>query len=55
MDDALVIRFMRIRAKRRLWDRRKGKTRREHVLCYLRVMRWLGQATPSWQVLLQWR
>jgi hypothetical protein len=25
------------------------------VLCYLRVVRWLGQATPSCQVLLQRR
>jgi hypothetical protein len=31
------------------------KTQREHVLCYLRVLRWLGQATPSCQVLLQQR
>jgi hypothetical protein len=55
MDDVLVTRSVRIRAKRRLRDRRMRKTRREHMLCYLRVMRWLGQATPSCQVLLQQR
>jgi hypothetical protein len=55
MDDALVTRSVRIRAKLRIWDRKTRKTRREHVLCYLRVVRWLGQATPSCQVLLQQR
>jgi hypothetical protein len=42
MDDVLVTQSVRIRAKRRLWDRRMRKTQREHVLCYLRVLRWLG-------------
>jgi hypothetical protein len=55
MDDTLVTWSVRIRAKRRLRDKRTRKTQREHVLCYLRVVRWLGQATPSCQVLLQWR
>jgi hypothetical protein len=53
MDNALVTWFVRIRAKQRLWDRKMRKTPRNHVLCYLRVMLWLGQATPSCQVLLQ--
>jgi hypothetical protein len=42
MDDALVTRSMRIWANRRLRDRRMRKTQREHMLCYLRVVRWLG-------------
>jgi hypothetical protein len=30
------------------------KTRRGHVLCYPKVVRWPGQATPRCPVLLQW-
>jgi hypothetical protein len=46
MDDALVTRSVRIRVRQRLQDRRTRKTQRGHMLCYPKVARWSGQATP---------
>jgi hypothetical protein len=53
MDDTLVTQSVRIRAKRWLRDRRTRDAQRENVFHYLKVVRCLGQATPSCQVLLQ--
>jgi hypothetical protein len=36
---------MKIRAKRRLWNWRIGRTRREHMWYCPRVTRWSGRAT----------
>jgi hypothetical protein len=53
MDDTLVTRSMRIRVRQQLQNRRTRKTQRGRVLCYPKVVRWSGQATPRCQVLLQ--
>jgi hypothetical protein len=45
MDDALVSWFVKIRAKRRLRNRRTGRTQTEHVWYYPWVTRWSGWAT----------
>jgi hypothetical protein len=53
MDDVLVSRFGKTRARRRFRDKKRRRTQREHAWCCPRAVRWLGQVTQGYQGMLQ--
>jgi hypothetical protein len=53
MDDVLVSRFGKTRARRQLQNQKMRKTQRGHAWCCPRVMRWSDRVTQGYQGMLQ--
>jgi hypothetical protein len=53
MDDVLESWFGKTRARRRFQNQKMRRTRREHVGCCPRVVRWSGWVTQGYQGMLQ--